>query len=224
MSMLREFRGNKSDLSKIKLSVCVPCRDMLHSAFAFDLCKLQEYNALMGIKTVVHFHIGTLLVNQREQLVQMAKDAGSTHILWLDSDMMFPPNTAHALLKHGESIVAANYVTRQYPHKTVAYTSTDGWDDYLINSKNTTDSLIPVVAIGMGCMLTSLDVYNRMSVPYFQTTWNPTTNDHVGEDFTFCYNAAKLGYRILVDNDLSLNIQHLGTFAFTHSMALPHKQ
>ena len=222
--MLRTFRGDQSDLSKIKLSVCVPCRDMLHSAFAFDLCKLQEYNALIGISTLVHFHIGTLLVNQREQLVQMAKDAGSTHILWLDSDMMFPANTAHQLLKHGAPIVAANYVTRQYPHKTVAYTDTSSWNNFLINTKDSTEKLISVVAVGMGCMLTSMQVFEKLELPYFQTTWNPDTKDHVGEDFTFCYNAANAGYKILIDNDLSLNIQHLGTFAFTHSMVHDRKQ
>ena len=194
-----------------------------HSAFAFDLCKLQEYNQILGLQTLVHFHIGTLIVNQREQLVQMAKDAGSTHLLWLDSDMMFPPDTAQQLMKHDKPIVAANYVTRQYPHKTVAYMSMDGWSDYLVNSASQQGELIPVQAVGMGCMLTSMDVYPRLKTPYFETTWIPKLNDHLGEDFTFCKKVRDLGYEVLIDNDLSLKIQHLGTFAFNQGMVVQPK-
>ncbi len=216
MSMMRALKGELSDLSKVKLSVCVPCRDMMHSAFSFDLCKLLEYNALVGIETTIHFHIGTLLVTQREQLSQMALTAGATHILWLDSDMMFPPDAAQQLLKHQKPVVAANYVTRQYPHKTVAYTSVDDWENYLINTTSS-DKLISVAAVGMGCMLTATTVFKNMPKPYFQTVWSSESNDHIGEDFNLCFNLSKLGYDILIDNDLSLKIQHLGTFAFTHS-------
>ena len=220
MSMLRSFRGD-ADMSKLRLSVCVPCRDMMHSAFAFDLLKLQEYNQIIGLSTIVHFHIGTLIVNQREQLVELAKHAGSTHILWLDSDMMFPADVAQRLLKHSKPIVAANYATRSYPHKTVAYQRLEGWEDYLVNTPGKGLELIPVQAVGMGCMLTEMAVYDKMHKPVFNTTWFPELNDHIGEDFTFCKNARDLGYEILIDNDASLNVSHLGTFAFTQSMVKP---
>ena len=219
MSMIRSFRGNHLDYSKLRLSVCVPCRDMMHSAFAFDLFKLQEYNQIIGLTTLVHFHIGTLIVNQREQLVQMAKDAGSTHILWLDSDMMFPADTAERLLKHSKPIVAANYVTRQYPHKTVAYRTMDGWTDYLVNTPDTPGKLIAVMAVGMGCMLTETAIFDPMERPYFETTWSPDLNDHMGEDFTLCRKLREIGHEVLIDNDLSLKVTHLGTFGFTYNMA-----
>ncbi len=218
MSMIRSFRGNQLDHSKLRLSICVPTRDMMHSAFAFDLLKLQEYNQIIGLTTLVHFHIGTLIVNQREQLVQMARDAGSTHILWLDSDMMFPSDTAERLLKHSKPIVAANYVTRQYPHKTVAYRSMEGWSDYLVNSAQQGSQLIPVMAVGMGCMLVEVSLFDRLERPYFETTWVPDLNDHLGEDFTFCTKARDLGHEILIDNELSLRISHLGTFGFTQNL------
>lgn len=221
MSMIKSFRGNGSDYSKFKLSVCVPCRDMMHSGFAFDLIKLQEYNQIIGLTTMVHFHIGTLVVNQREQLVQMAKDAGSTHILWLDSDMMFPADTAQHLLKHGKPVVAANYVTRQYPHKTVAYRSMEGWNDYLVNTPDQQNQLISVLAVGMGCMLTEISLFDTLSKPYFETMWIPELNDHLGEDFTLCEKIRKCGIEILIDNDLSLKMVHLGTFGFTHNMVQP---
>lgn len=224
MSILRDLRGNPSDLRRIKLSVCVPCRDMVHTGFAFDLCKMMEYNKTIELASILHFSLGTLIVNQREALVQMARDAGSTHILWLDSDMMFPPDTAQRLLKHSVPIVCGNYSTRTYPHKTVAYSKIHDWTSYLINDGTMSGSLIPVEAVGMGCMLTDLGVFEKMDTPYFNTIWNQNSGDHLGEDFSFCQKAKWLGYEILVDNDLSMKLKHLGTFGFSMGNVRPGEQ
>jgi len=40
----------------------------------------------------------------------------------------------------------------------------------------------------------------------------------MGEDFYFCEQARMLGYDIWIDDALSVDLQHLGTVAFNHSM------
>jgi len=207
-------RGNS-----VKVSVCVPCRDTVHAAFAFDLAKMLQHCQAMNIEAVPHFSIGTLIVNQRDQLADMALQAGSSHVLWLDSDMMFPVDTVQRLLHHQVPLVAGNYVTRQYPHKTVAYTQLHDWRSYVINSNK--PDLIKVAAVGMGCMMVNTDVIRSMSKPRFQTTYVPETNDHMGEDFYFCQQAQQLGYDVLIDDQLSSELQHLGTVAFNHNMVKP---
>jgi len=199
-----------------KVSICVPCRDTVHAAFAFDLAKLVQHCQMLGTEVLPHFSIGTLIVNQRDSLADMALEADSTHILWLDSDMMFPVDTVQRLLSHEVPIVAGNYVTRQYPHKTVAYTQLHDWRSYVVNTGKR--DLIKVAAVGMGCMLVSTDVIRAMAKPRFQTTYIPETNDHMGEDFYFCQEAQKLGYDVLIDDRLSVELQHLGTVSFTHNM------
>lgn len=213
MSILRHAIGGKD----ARISVCVPCRDMVHAAFAFDLARMLRHAGAMGLDVLPHFCMGTLIVNQRESLVGMAKDAGSTHILWLDSDMMFPHDTLQVLLRHDQPIVAANYATRQYPHKTVAYTELHDWSSYLVHDGEPISGLLEVEAIGMGCMLTSMEVIDAMALPRFQTTYVPESGDHMGEDFYFCQKARELGYKIWVDDTLSRDIGHLGTMAFQHS-------
>jgi hypothetical protein len=211
--MMRKALGRSK---AAKVSICVPCRDTVHAAFAFDLAKLMQHCQMIGIENIPHFCIGTLIVNQRDQLAEMAIEAGSTHIMWLDSDMMFPPDTIQRLLAHDAAVVAGNYVTRQYPHKTVAYREMHDWRSYVINDGK--QDLISVAAVGMGCMLVNTDVIKKMSMPRFQTTWIPETQDHMGEDFFFCQQAIKLGYEILIDDALSRELQHLGTVSFNHSM------
>jgi hypothetical protein len=211
--MMRKALGRSS---KTKVSICVPSRDTVHAAFAFDLAKMTQHCAVMGLEVVHHFCIGTLIVNQRDSLADMALDAGSTHILWLDSDMMFPVDTLQRLLSHDKPIVAGNYVTRQYPHKTVAYKQLHDWRSYVINTG--TQDLIKVAVVGMGCMLVRTDVIQAMRKPRFQTTWIAETNDHMGEDFYFCQEAQKLGYDVWIDDALSMDLQHLGTVSFDHHM------
>jgi hypothetical protein len=211
-SMIRRARARTS-----QVSICVPCRDSVHAAFAFDLAKLLQHCAMAGLEVLPHFHIGTLIVNQREQLVNMALEAGSSHVLWLDSDMMFPPDTVQRLLAHDLALVAGNYVTRQYPHKTVAYTQLNDWTSYVIND-GTEPDLTAVQGVGMGCMLVTTDLLREMAAPRFQTAWVPESGDHMGEDFYFCSQARQLGHEIWIDNLLSRDLQHLGTVAFNHSM------
>ena len=216
-SMLRQATAKTKPA---QVSICVPCRDMLHSAFAFDLAKMIQYCQATGIDVVHHFCMGTLIVNQRDQLADMALEAGSSHILWLDSDMMFPPDTVERLLSHDVGIVAGNYVTRQYPHKTVAYTEMHNWHSYLINDPDD-DVLVSVDAVGMGCMLVRTDIVKAMSLPRFQTVWVEESQDHMGEDFYFCQQARALGSTIWIDQTFSDKLVHLGTFAFTHTLVRP---
>jgi hypothetical protein len=190
---------------------------MMHSAFAFNLCKLVEYNQTIGIETHMHFNMGTLIVNQRELLVKMAQECDSTHILWLDSDMMFNADVAQLLLHHDKPVVAGNYVTRQYPHKTVAYDKMSVWNSYVTHSDSDAP-LVEVEAVGMGCMLTDIKLFDKLAKPYFNTVWIEHSQDHLGEDFYFCSNVRKLGYPILIDSAVSLTLKHLGTYAFHHSM------
>jgi len=213
MSLLKHAMGRKDT----RVSVCVPCRDMVHAAFAFDLSRLLQHTGTIGLDVLPHFCMGTLIVNQRESLVEMAKEAASTHILWLDSDMMFPPDTLQVLMQHDQPIVAGNYATRQYPHKTVAYTELHDWTSYVVHDSRAAEPLIEVEAIGMGCMLVRMDVIEAMPTPRFQTTYIPTTGDHMGEDFYFCQQARALGHRIYVDDMLSRNLGHLGTISFGHA-------
>ena len=211
--MLRQATGLHRDQ---RVSICVPCRDLVHAAFAYDLAKLLQHCQSVGIEVEPHFCMGTLIVNQREQLVDMAHAAGSTHVLWLDSDMMFPPDTLQRLLAHDVGIVAGNYVTRQYPHKTVAYKRLMDWKSYVVHDG--TEDLIAVEAVGMGCMLVDMTITEQMARPRFQTSWIEDSRDHMGEDFYFCSRARELGHTIWIDDKLSMDLQHLGTVAFNHGM------
>lgn len=206
---------------EIRLAVCVPCREMMHSVFSHNLHSMLNYNWQKGIETKVFYNMSTLLQNQREHLVSAARSWAATHILWLDSDMSFPFYTAYKLLDHAVPVVAGNYVTRQIPYKTVAYKELGGdWDSFLKHNKDVplTKELIEVQGIGMGCMLTEMAVFDKLSKPYFEIKYQPESEDYLGEDINFCTMAKAAGYSIWVDDILSRQLNHIGTFAFGHDL------
>lgn len=206
------FSSSQWSLKKSKLAVLVPCRDMLHSAFAKCLGELIKLNTQNNIDTHVVYDSSTVLLTQRERLALEAKAIGAEYMLWLDSDMVFPATTALRLLGHKTPVVAANYVRRQPPFKGVAYQKIGDWENPLPYKLQ--DNLVEVEGIGMGCMLVKTSILDEITQPYFEFGWTPQSNDWLGEDMYFCQKIAQAGYKIYVDTALSMETRHMGMWAF----------
>lgn len=199
------------DDKKIKVCVAVPTKDTMHSHFAYCLQDLVKYNSIAGIDTFVEFNMGTLIGNQRERLATTAIEYGATHIMWLDSDMMFPKDVVQKLLSHQVPFVACNYSTRALPFKSVAYTEIYNWSSMI--EKDAT-GLVLVEGVGFGCVLTETSIFLPSRKPWFPITYNPKTDDYLGEDMNFCLKVSEMGFPMFVDADLSKQIYHLGTAAY----------
>ena len=57
-------------------------------------------------------------------------------------------------------------------------------------------------------------VFQNLNKPYFEYTFQPTTKDWLGEDFTLFKKLNSLGYQLKIDMNLSNEIYHIGTFAY----------
>lgn len=197
---------------KPKIYVCVPAKDMMHSHFAYCLQELVKHHATIGLETHVEFQLGTLIGTQREALTMTALNNDATHIMWLDSDMMFPFNVCERLLMHDLPFVACNYSTRAMPFKSVAYEELFNWDSHIPSS---TSGLVKVAGIGMGCVLVNTEVFDDIGKPYYPITYTPSSDDYLGEDMNFCMKLEEAGFDLIVDADLSKFIYHIGMTAFS---------
>lgn len=206
------FNSSKWTLKKSKLAILVPCRDLLHASFSKCLIELVKFNTLQGIDTHVVYDSSTVLLTQRERLASEALNIGAEYALWLDSDMVFPQTTAVRLLAHNKDVVVGNYVKRQPPFKGVAYPKIWDWENPL--SLAPQPDLVPIEGIGMGCFLMKTSILEEIDKPWFEFGWTPESNDWLGEDMIFCQKIAEAGHEILVDTQLSLELRHLGTWAF----------
>ena len=210
------FRNTSWSGELTSVSILVPTKDTVYSHFSYSLSNLMKVSTQMGVDTHLFFDSSTILINQRENLIDNSIEMGTEWCLWLDSDMMFPPTTLLRLLSHKEDIVACNYMKRSFPSKSVAFTDTTDWESWvpLEHSNN----LEVVEAVGMGCVLMRTNVFKQLTKPYFEYTYQSETQDWIGEDFTLFKKLNDLGYKVKIDMNLSNQLYHIGTFAYGENL------
>jgi hypothetical protein len=205
------YNGSLWSGNNKKLSILVPTRESVHTHFAYSLTQLYKTTSEV-IDTYLFFDSSTILLNQREKLIEEAKNINSDYVLWLDSDMVFPSTTALRLLEHDKDIVGCNYLKRTNPIKPVAYKNVGDWDSFL--PLKVEEELVEVEGVGMGCLLMKTKIFNQIQKPYFEFTYNEQSNDWLGEDFNVLKKLRDVGHKVYIDTLLSVEIKHLGLYAY----------
>jgi hypothetical protein len=187
--------------------IATPTRDSVIAGFAYDLVRLIQFDCANEI--IFSVTQGTNICNNRSLLAQTALGYGASHILFIDSDMRFPPDALKRLLACVHdckvSIIGAN--CRQRTQKE--YTARKGSE--FISSKGRT-GIEEVETLGFGVTLIQRDVFAALKKPWFHTPWDGTKQ--VTEDVYFCTMAREAGFKVHIDHDLSQLVRHAGTVEF----------
>lgn len=159
----------------------------------------------------------SLLPQLRESLLRAALKSNATHVLMLDSDMVFPPTALHQLMSRGTACVGANYVTKEFPAKPTAV----GEDEKELRTYNDSTGLVPVLHMGLGLVLLELEPLRKSGIgsPWFQVLWQNQANVYMGEDVYFFRKLKKAGVTAYVDQDLSKEVKHGGYLQYEHSFS-----
>ena len=201
----------------IRVAVSMPTHSVVPFGFAYDLAKMTGWStaSIPGseLSIILNASEGTYIHMMRQSLVQSALETDSTHILFLDTDMMFPQETLLHLLSRKEPIVGINYAQRRIPTKYVAVKKRAGpnMDPIRLVTDDESTRLEEVESVGFGVILIELGVFDKLGKPpWFQNIWDADTKRWVGEDTYFCLKAREAGFKILVDHDLSKRCHHIG--------------
>lgn len=163
--------------------------------------KGQTFNSVVAMIKSLPFeyfvltHEGSMLHLMRERLVQRAIELKCTHLLFVDSDMVFEPDAAMKLLKRKKAIIGVPYNRRQLPLTTT-----------IVKPKNMDAKFTECEAVGTGFMLIDLSILKNLEQPWF--FWGKDT----GEDYWFCSLARKAGYKVWCD--LSISVGHIGDYRY----------
>jgi len=201
-----------------KVVVLLPCRDMVHAAFAHSLAlavKVFCEQAPKGDQITVLTTYGTVIAKQRQELVRAAQKLGATHAIWLDSDMTFPPDTFLRLLDAGVQVVGCNYSRRKVPLGGTTFRKDGDGKATPISCDPSQVGLMEVDGMGFGVVMTEMRVFDQFPEPHFASPYNTATDRFLGEDIFFCIAARAAGVRLFTDLDLSSEVGHLGTHCFT---------
>lgn len=199
----------------LNVAVCVPSGGYWVSGFGHSLAMMVADFMLWrpeGAKSKylqILTQDGSMLVQSRHDLVKNAIRHDATHVLFLDSDMVFPKDLLRNMLLRDKDILALNCTTRAWPVRHIAH---DHMQD-LIDSRGKT-GLQKVQQIGLAVMLIRIDVLKKLRPPMFMMEWVPDTGSYCGEDIYFCQLAQEAGFDVWIDHDLSQKVLHVGKMAY----------
>lgn len=206
MSFLNKF---SIDNSNIRLAVCVPARDQMHTATSFCLYNLAQSLADAKIENKLFVSTGTLIVNQRHELVKAAQEWSATHVLFIDSDMEFTPDCVTTLLDRKLQVVAAAYSKRVEPFIATAWHEIGNWNSHVTEFD---DQVIECQAVATGFMLIDITVFDRLPLPWFKLGWY--NNQYVGEDIEFCRMLMQHNIPLHLDLSVSKQLGHIGSKSY----------
>lgn len=196
--------------------IAIPCFDTMKTDFVLSLLGLQ-----MPERRAYCIRSGSLISKARDGLVGVALSNHIDRILWLDSDMVFQPDTLTRLIKdmdEGRDFVTGLYFGRKYPHEPMIYknmryykeedgrpmTAAENYADY------PKDSIFEIGACGFGVCLTKTEIFQRVFESFGVSPFSilPTS----GEDMSLCWRLGELGIKMYCDS--SIKAQHVGEYIF----------
>lgn len=209
-----------------RIGIAIPAREDVKTKFASDLLvtTCTHLNAFPSDLVIPMFHEGTILVSQRTELVLEARRNDCTHILFLDSDMRFPPDIIARMLAAEELVVAANCARRRMPTGPTAANYADNLSKTPVYTFPESTGLEQVNSVGTAVMLIDMKVFDIVPVPWFATPWVVDQHGFMGEDVYFCLQLKKHGVPIMIDHDLSKLIKHIGAWEFSHDHVMAVRQ
>lgn len=197
-----------------KTLIAVPCMDQLPAKFAYSLAMLRKVG-----ECALTFEIGSLIYTSRNNIAKKAIEMDADFVFWLDSDMIFAPNTLERLMARMDEDETIDMITGLYfrrvppfspvlfdrldidPHREICF-----WTE----PRAIPDKPFEVGGCGFGCVLMRTDVIMNVQ-GRFNQMFSPVGN--VGEDLAFCWRARQCGHRIVCDP--SIDLGHVGSMTVT---------
>ena len=199
-----------------KVVIGIPCMDMVSTSF-FSSVLGQRYDPAHQYSYAIE--AGSLVYDARGRIAQQAINSGAQWLLMYDSDMVFSPETTQMLLdtamgdmpypdKGGvaKDFVSGLYFMRRLPTKPLILKELDWYEDETLGAQEVAEgyedyprnSVFEIAGCGFGCCIMSVDMIKRMTVAYRMNPFTPMPR--LSEDYSFCWRARKLGYKLWCDS------------------------
>lgn len=148
------------------------------------------------------------------KLVDEAQTHECTHLLSIDTDMIFPPDGLDKLLAHDKDIVGANYNARgsykdqNSPWSVIKFGKKG--DYKAVKGTDIPKELFECAAVGLGFTLINMKVFTILQQPYFRT--RETTDGLATEDTVLCEDAISSGFKVFCDPTIPMG--HIGNYVY----------
>ena len=164
----------------------------MHVDFMDSLMKLIIHLNREGIRHEYRKSNATLVYIARNRMACDAINDGFSHVLWIDSDMVFPETVLEDLAFHGKDFVTAACCSRRPPFGLCQYKCLNPVE----HVQELGMELQQIAGCGFAMALTSVEMLKDVQTKYGNCF---TPMPKFGEDLAFCVRATELGYKIFLD-------------------------
>ena len=187
----------------MKLLIAIPTLDYVHVDFMRRLLKLQKLLTSRNVDFEIKINSGTLVYLAREELTAYALGYEFTHVLWLDSDMVFEEEIVDDLFDTGKDFVCGIFHARRPGHQSCIFRNLVPperyrYDEYPFDT-------FQIKGCGMAATLINTEILKAVR-DHFGNCFTPAYN--LGEDLAFCKRADELGFTIWCEP--TVRVGHIG--------------
>lgn len=214
--------NRRAQVPAVHLAVCVPNTGTVTTDFWSSFFQMMCYMSTTlfeegQARTVdVIEKRSSNLPRLRQECLEDAILKGANYALFVDSDQSFPHDTAHRLLAHKKTCVAANIALKTMPSFPTARQKSVSPMGVPVTSDPWKKGIEKVWRVGSGIMLVDLNAVKELPRPWFQITFDEPTGQLVGEDWYFVDKLQQAGHEVFIDHDLSRLCGHVGQFVYGH--------
>lgn len=200
-----------------KVLIAIPCMRTVDVEF-FDAVLHLKNNG----NTFVALEASSLVYTARNHLCLRAFEKECDYIMWLDSDMVFPPETVLELIRIAEEeqadLVTGLYFKRVLPTEPVLAKQVVFEQDMKTGIKAGAevyidyprDQLFPIEGCGLGCAIVRVSAIEEIGAKTGMSPFQPLPG--LSEDYSFCFRMKQLGKKMLCDS--RIKVGHVGNMIF----------
>ena len=222
----------KEKLNENSIFVATPVHSEVSIHYTQSLLELQKLAIKKKTKIVFQLYKSSLVTQGRNLCVSAFLRSGFSHLLFIDSDIGFKPQSAFRLLEANKDVISvpyalkdmcwdkALYMIKNNKIKTVDDLKYKAFYRYPFKVANpesieVKDSAIEVTHSPTGFMMIKRSVEHFYN--FFDTLHDPDTKTYLGEDFAFCKRWRDIGGKCYcLVNDY---ITHVGEHQYTACFA-----
>ena len=196
----------------MKVFIAVPSMDTIPALFAQSLALLQR-----DCEVQIGWEVGSLVYHARNNLARQALKTDADYVLWLDSDMVFAPDTLIRMLKvckdNDIDFLTAVCFRRKPPYTPCLFDRLEKVEKGASYTAllSVPEGLFKVGGCGFAGVLMASDVLLSVQSKFNGRMFDPM--DGFGEDVSFCWRARQCGYDIWCDS--SIEFGHVGNCIVT---------
>jgi hypothetical protein len=169
----------------VKIAILTPYLQQVEALFTKSLADMvfASARANWSWNIQVAMQQSSNLPQGRTLLARNAMNAGADWALWVDGDMVFPPDTLARLIGSGKEVIGANYPRRSRPTTPTAWKA--GNYVYTTPEKVKAGEIEAVDHLGLGVCLISGSALRSISFPIFGIEASSDGLTFAGEDVFF---------------------------------------